>query len=111
MSIEKMNTFIDLITTEVTKDSEGFSTVKDTIIASVRAYKEDRYASEKWANMAAFSEANALFRFRRIPDVEVSTAMVIVCNDGRYKVTSVMDIKNRGMYIEVLAKKVVESSG
>jgi SPP1 family predicted phage head-tail adaptor len=111
MSIGKMNTFIDLVITKTTKDSEGFSTTKDTVIASVRAYKEDRYASEKWANMAVFSEANALFRFRRIPDVEISTAMVIACYDGRYEIVSVRDIKNRGMYIEVLARKVVASSG
>ncbi|MDD2497758.1 MAG: head-tail adaptor protein [Desulfitobacteriaceae bacterium] len=111
MSIGKMKTLIDLIVTKTTKDSEGFSTKKDTIIASVRAYKEDRFAGEKWANMAAFSEANALFRFRRIPDIEVTTSMVITCKDGRFEIISVRDIRNQGMYTEVLARKVVASSG
>ena len=111
MSFGKMNTFIDLITTETIKDSEAFGKTKDITLASVRAYKEDRYASEMWANRAAFSEATALFRFRRKPDIEVTTDMVIVCKDGRYELTNVRDIRNRGMYVEVLAKKVVASNG
>lgn len=106
-----MNTFIDIIVTETTKDSEGFSTVKDIVIASVRAYKEDRYASERWANRATFSEATALFHFRKLSGIEVSTEMTITCKDGRYEINSVRDIRNKGMYLEVLAKKVVASSG
>jgi head-tail adaptor len=111
MSFGKMNTFIDIISVETSKDSEGFSKPKDTILASVRAYKEDRHGNEKWANRAVFSEATALFCFRRIPDIEVSTNMVIVCSDGRYEITNVEDVKDRGMYIEAMAKKVVGSSG
>lgn len=106
-----MNTFIDIISVETTKDSEGFVKSNDSILASVRAYKEDRHGNEKWANRAVFSEATALFRFRKIPDVKVSTNMVIVCSDGRYEITNVEDIKGRGMYIEALAKKVVGSGG
>lgn len=111
MALGKINTFIDIVTTEAIKDSEGFSSTKDTIIASVKAYKEERFASEKWANRATFSEATALFRFRKLPNIEITTDMVIVCKDGRYEITSVRDIRNRGMYIEVLTKKVVASSG
>jgi head-tail adaptor len=111
MSFGKMNTFIDIISVETSKDSEGFSKPKDTILASVRAYKEDRHGNEKWANRAVFSEETALFCFRRIPDIEVSTNMVIVCSDGRYEITNVEDVKGRGMYIEAMAKKVVGSSG
>ena len=111
MSFGKMNTFIDIISVETTRDSEGFAKSKDIILASVRAYKEERHGNEKWANRAVFSEATALFCFRKIPDVEVSTNTVIVCSDGRYEITNVEDVKGRGMYIEVLAKKVVGSSG
>ena len=107
MALGKINTFIDIIKTETTKDSEGFSKTKDIIAASVRAYKEDRFASEKWANRATFSEATSLFRFRRLPNLDVTTEMVITCKDGRYEINSVRDIRNRGMYVEVLAKKVV----
>jgi len=35
--------------------------------------------------------------------------MLLVCEDGRFEVTSVEDVKGRGMYIEVLAKAVVSS--
>ena len=111
MALGKINTFIDLIEIKTTKDNEGFSNIEDIIVASVRAYKEDRFASEKWANRAIFSEATSLFRFRRLPNLEVSPEMLIACKDGRYEITSVRDIRNRKMYLEVLAKKVVASSG
>ena len=110
MSFGKMNTLIDLISVESIKDSEGFTTPSDTVLATVRAYKEDRHGNEKWANRAAFSEATVLFCFRKIPDIQVSTTMAIACDDGRYEITSVEDVKGRGMYVEVLAKKVVASS-
>jgi len=110
MSFGKMNTFIDIISTVPVKDSEGFAVTGDTILASIRAYKEDRRGNEKWANMAAFSEASSLFRFRKIPGLEVTPEMVIVCEDGRYNILSVEDVRGRGMYLEVLAKKVISGA-
>ena len=104
-----MNTFIDIVEKIAVKDSEGFSTEIDNILASVRAYREGRHGNEKWANRATFSEATDLFRFRCLPGITVTTAMVIVCDDGRFEITSVEDIKGRGMYIEVLAKEVKAS--
>jgi len=109
MSFGKMNTFIDIVEKIAVKDSEGFSTEIDNILASVRAYREGRHGNEKWANRATFSEATDLFRFRCLPGITVTTAMVIVCDDGRFEITSVEDIKGRGMYIEVLAKEVKAS--
>ena len=109
MSYGKMNTFIDIIEKVTTKDPEGFRTEVDNIIASVRAYREGRHGNEKWANRALFSEATDLFRFRRIPNVSITTAMVVVNKNGRFEITSVEDVKGRGMYIEVLAKEVVPS--
>ena len=109
MSFGKMNTFIDLVEKQAIRDSEGFSTETDVILASVRAYQECRHGNEKWANRAQFSEATDLFRFRCIPGVTVTTAMVIVSGDGRFEITSVEDVKGRGMYIEVLAKEVKPS--
>jgi len=106
MSYGKMNTFIDLVGKQTVKDSEGFSTETDIIIASVRAYREGRHGNEKWANRAQFSEATDLFSFRCIPVVTVTTAMTVVNGDGRFEITSVEDVKGRGMYIEVLAKEV-----
>ena len=106
MSYGKMTTFIDLIEKLTVKDSEGFSAEIDNVVASVRAYREGRHGSEKWSNRAQFSEATDLFCFRRIPNVTVTTAMVVVNNEGRFEITSVEDVKGRGMYIEVLAKEV-----
>ena len=109
MSFGKMNTLIDIVEKVTTKDAEGFRTEVDNIVASVRAYREGRHGNEKWANRAQFSEATDLFCFRRIPNVAVTTAMVVVNNEGRFEITSVEDIKGRRMYIEVLAKEVKPS--
>ena len=109
MSYGKMNTFIDITQKVTKKDAEGFRTEVDNIVASVRAYREGRHGNEKWANRAQFSEATDLFCFRRIPNVAVTTAMVVVNNEGRFEITSVEDVKGRGMYIEVLAKEVKPS--
>lgn len=109
MSFGKMNTFIDIIEKVTIKDSEGFSTEIDNIVATIRAYREGRHGTEMWANRATFSEATDLFRFRCIPGVTITTAMLIVCENGRFEITSVEDVKGRGMYTEVLAKEVKPS--
>ena len=75
-------------------------------LASVRAYREGRHGSERWANMAAFSEATDLFRFRIIPGVSVTTDLALLCDGDRFEITSVEDVKGRGMYLEVMAKVV-----
>lgn len=104
-----MNTRIDIISTAPVKDADGFVTTGDNILASVRAYKEEKHGSERWANMAAFSEATALFRFRKIPGVEITTALIIICADERYRIVSAEDVRGRGMYVEVLAEKLEPS--
>ena len=109
MSFGKMNTLIDIVEKVTIKDAEGFRTEVDNIVASVRAYREGRHGNEKWANRAQFSEATDLFCFRRIPNVTVTTAMVVMNKEGRFEITSVEDIKGRRMYIEVLAKEVKPS--
>lgn len=106
MSFGKMNAFIDITETRKVKDEEGFSSEEDVVLASVRAYREGRHGSEKWANRAVFSEATDLFRFRMIPGIKITTAMQISTDSHRFEITSVEDVKGRGMYIEVLAKEV-----
>lgn len=110
MSFGKMNAFIDIIQTQMMKDPDGFSTETEVIVASIRGYREGRHGTEKWANRAVFSDATDLFRFRAIPNVAVTTNMVIICEGKRFEITSVEDVKGRGMYVEVLGKKV-EASG
>ncbi len=106
MSFGKMNSFIELVSTTPTKDSEGFVTTGDAVLANVRAYFEPKNTTEKWRNNAAFSEASALFRFRAIPGVVVDPTIYIICGGDRYRVISAEDVRGRGMYMEVLAAKV-----
>ena len=106
MSFGRMKTLISIAQEEVTKDTEGFATKTDNILVSIHAYREGRHGSQKWVNRAAFSEATDLFRFRVIPGLTVTTAHVILCGDDRFEITSVEDVQGRGMYLEVLAKKV-----
>jgi len=111
VSFGKMNGFADIKEVTKTKDSEGFATTSETVIASIRVYREGRHGSERWANLATFSEATDLFRFRAIPGVEVTTEHFIECDGERFDITSVENVKGRGMYTEILAKKVVSSIG
>jgi len=101
-----MNKFIDIITTISAKDADGFAVKSDTVIASVRAYFEPRNTTEKWSNHAVFAEATALFRLRKIPGVNVDLTMEIMCENVRYNIISVEDIRGRGMYLEILGKLV-----
>ena len=111
MSFGKMNGFADIVITKKVKDSEGFTATVDEVLASVRVYREGRHGSQRWANLAAFSEATDLFRFRVIPGVGITTDHIIVCDGSRYDIVSVEDVKGRGMYIEVLAKRSEPTSG
>lgn len=111
MSFGKMNARISIAEETIIKDTEGFATRTDTILASVHAYREGRHGSQKWVNRAAFSEATDLFRFRVIPGMTMTTAHVILCGEDRFEITSVEDVKGRGMYLEVLAKKTEAAHG
>ena len=111
MSFGKMNGFADIIITKKIKDNEGFTAMVDEVLASVRVYREGRHGSQRWANLAAFSEATDLFRFRSIPGLCITTDHIIVMDGERFEVTSVENVKGRGMYTEALAKKVVASQG
>jgi len=101
-----MTAIIEILKIETVKDSEGFTITEDTVLACIRAYKEDRHGNEKWANRTAFSNASALFRFRVIPGVPIDTSLFITCAGDRYRIVSVEDVRGRGMYVEVLAEKL-----
>ena len=109
MSYGKMNTTIDIISTEPVKDAEGFVTTGDHILASVRAYKEVRNTSAKWERIigsAAFASVTVMFRFRRIPNLPVTTSHFLTDAAGRYNIVSAENVRGRGMYVEVLAEKL-----
>ena len=111
MSFGKMNTPIYITGKKLTVDDEGFKTEGHEVIVSVRAYREGRHGSQKWANLAAFSEATDLFRIRVIPGVEITTDHVIYCEGIKYDIVSVENVRGRGMYLEIMAKKVVATRG
>lgn len=98
-----MNSFIEIISTGPIKDSDGFVSNGDTVIANVRAYFEQKNSTERWLNMAQKSEADALFRIRCIPGIELTNRHVIICNGERYNIFSVENVKSKGMYLEILA--------
>lgn len=110
MSFGKMNTPVEIMKRVIETDDEGFKNERLKTVASVRAYREGRHGSERWANMATFSVATDLFRLRSIPHIEVTTDMLILCDGKRFEITSVENVKGRGMYLEILAKEV-DASG
>ena len=111
MSFGKMNTFIELGLIKRVQDDEGFVSSAFERVASVRAYREGKHGSQKWANISSFSVATDLFRLRIIPDVTLTTDHILYCNGEKFDIISVEDVKGRGMYIEILAKKVVPTNG
>lgn len=109
MSFGKMNSFIEIVEKSIDTDDEGFKTENLKIVAKVRAYREGRHGSEKWANRATFSTATDLFRFRCIPHIGITIDMLILCDNRKFEIISVENVKGRNMYIEVLAKEVKPS--
>ena len=103
--------FIDIVAVTAVKDDEGFATTTDTVLASVRAYKETRQGRTVGSRDAgaAFTAVLTLFRFRVIPSLNITTAHGIRCGGERYTITSVADV--RGMYVEVLADIVTPKGG
>lgn len=111
MSLGQMNRPAQICEKRTEIDSEGFSNRSASVLADIRVYVEGRHGSERWANLAAFSEATELFRFRRIPDIEVTTRQYILMDGKEYDIISVENVKGRNMYLEILAKKVEASDG
>ena len=111
MGLGLMTKKAQLVEVTNTIDSEGFSVGSVKVLADLRVFVEGRHGSERWANLAVFSEATELFRFRKIPNITVTTKQYILYEGERYNILSVENIKGRNMYIEVLASKVVASNG
>lgn len=110
MSFGKMNTQIEIIKEQHFLDENGFSVSSPVVLATIRAYREQKHASEKWVNRSTFSVATDLFRFRALPYLTLTADMIILCDNACFEIISIEDVKGRRMYYEVLAKKV-ESSG
>ncbi len=111
MGLGLMNKKAKIISISRDIDSEGFSFETVAVLAEVRVFVEGRHGSERWVNLAAFSEATDLFKLRKIPNLTITTEHYIEFDDKRYNILSVENIKGRGMYLEILAKKVEASNG
>ncbi len=111
MGLGLMNKKAKIVSINRDIDSEGFSFETVAVLAEVRVFVEGRHGSERWANLAAFSEATDLFKLRKIPNLTITTEHYIEFDDKRYNILSVENIKGRGMYLEILAKKVEASNG
>lgn len=109
MSFGKMNTYINFFQKLEGTDEEGFKSETEVWLKSIRAYREGRHASARWANRATFTDATDLFRFRAVPDFRPTTDMFIEYKSQRFEITSIEDVKGRGMYIEILAREVKPS--
>jgi head-tail adaptor len=109
MSFGKMNAKIDIVSQTPTTDNEGYTTMNDTVLKTVNAYKEDRHGNKVWQNRAAFSEATCLFRFRAIPGLTLTLEHIIMHDGIRYRIESVENVRSRNMYYEVMAIKVQSS--
>jgi len=106
MSFGKMKSFIAIYLVKKIKDHDGYMTDTKELVASIRGYREGRHGNEMWANRSAFSSATDLFRFRKIPNVNLTTSMTIVCDGLEFEIFSIEDVKGKNMYIEVLAKRI-----
>ena len=111
MAVGRMNKKAKIMQVIHVKDEEGFTNEVERLIAEIRCEKEGRHGSERWANLAVFSEATDIFRFRAIPGVKVTEEMFIVYEERHFDILSVEDIKGRNMYLEVQAKEVKSSNG
>lgn len=67
--------------------------------------------SEKWMSSTVFAEATVLFRFRNYPGISITTQEVIVCDSVQYDIISVENVRGRGMYYQILAKRSEASNG
>lgn len=102
-SLGSMRTTIDLIQPVTVRDSAGFTSTRDEVRTTMRAYVETRHASGAWVNRAAYTKADRLFRIRAIPGLPVTANMEIAGPDGRYRIDSVEEI---GRYVEILAHTI-----
>ena len=111
MGLSLMNKKAQIVSIARETDSEGFSFENVEALADIRVFVEGRHGSERWANLAAFSEATELFRFRRVPNLVITTKQYLLFEGNRYNILSVENVKGRGMYTEILAKRVEASNG
>lgn len=111
MSYGKMSVFISIQKKTIGKDADGFPEILYSEPIRIRAYKEDKNGSRKWANFAEISAASSMFQFRYIPGVEVTKDYIIRYGDETYQIVSVENVRGRNRYVQVMAEREVENDG
>ena len=111
MSIGQLKIPVEIYETAILTDDEGFAIKVEKLILVTKAYREDRHGSEAWKNRASFSSATTLLRIRKNPNVKITSDHFILLDGERYNVISVDDIKDNGMYLEILAERIFASKG
>jgi len=111
MSIGQLKIPIEIYETSIVTDNEGFAVKVEKLILKVKAYREERHGSESWKNRASFTSATTLFRIRRNPGMKITPEYFLLCDGEKYNIISVQDIKDNGMYLEILAERTASSKG
>lgn len=106
MGLGALREFIEVAQPVYAKDTEGFTTATDRVVASLRASVELRHPSSAWVNRATYTKATLLFRTRYIPGLQVTEEMVIIWRGGRYVIDGIENVGARNRYVEILARKV-----
>lgn len=109
MSFGKMNGFADIIITKKIKDSEGFHYGGGSSLLS--AYIGRVVTEVCGGQISPLFPKRLIYSAFVIPNLIVTTEHFIECDGERFHITSVENVKGRGMYIEVLAEKVVATNG
>ena len=114
----KMRHWIHIVRKVTENDSAGFEVfVEYEHIMSTRATMELKQMNEFWINIATFSKADTLFKFRKKPGIEFDASMVILIgnldnpNTGTYNILSIDETKSANLYYEVFAQLVLPSRG
>jgi len=111
VSLGQLKIPIEIYETSVITDDEGFAVKVEKLILKTKAYREERHGSESWKNRASFSSATTLFRIRRNPAIKVTSEHFILLDGEYYNIIGVDDIKDNGMYLEILSQRTSSSKG
>lgn len=107
----QLNKRVEVYKKEITSDLEGFTRKNKVSLGFTRMSREGRHGSQMWANYATFSEATDLFKCRRDPNIEITTSCFLLVDGVEYDILSVENVKGKGLYLEILAKRTEASYG
>ena len=107
MSFGKMNGLALIKRHYKEKDSDGFKNDTDFVLASIHCYREGRHGSKRWMNLASFTDATDLFRFRAIPNLNITTDYVLEYEGEVFKILSVENVTVSYTHLTLPTKRIV----